>query len=283
VPETNALYLPLPQGRLFCLLHRPDAQADIARSIVYVHPFAEELNKSRRMAALQARALAGAGWTVLQPDLYGCGDSEGDFGDASWDRWLEDVHAAVAWLRAGTGAAPALWGLRSGALLAVQAMRAMDPAPDLLLWQPVASGARHLQQFLRMNVAGQLAETDAGARVGTRQLRERLVRGEHVDVGGYDTAPALALGLEAAELAPLALRTRVAWLEVATGVAGGVAGGPRAALTPASGQQVEALRSAGHQVDARVVEGLPFWQTQEIAECPALIEATLQATNAWRH
>lgn len=278
MPATNALYLPLPQGRLFCLLHRPDAQADIARSIVYVHPFAEEMNKARRMAAMQARALAAAGWTVLQPDLYGCGDSEGDFGDASWDRWLEDVHAAVVWLRAGTGAAPALWGLRSGALLAVQVMRAMDPAPDLLLWQPVTSGTRHLQQFLRMNVAGQLADVDASARVGTRQLRERLVRGEHVDVGGYDTAPALALGLEAAQLAPLPLRTRVAWLEVAAGAASGAG----AELAPASRLQVEAWLAAGHQVDARAVAGLPFWQTQEIAECPALIEATLQATNAWR-
>ena len=278
MPATNALYLPLPQGRLFCLLHRPDARADIARSIVYVHPFAEEMNKARRMAAMQARALAVAGWTVLQPDLYGCGDSEGDFGDASWDRWLEDVHAAVAWLRAGTGAAPALWGLRSGALLAVQAMRAVDPAPDLLLWQPVTSGTRHLQQFLRMSVAGQLADVDASARIGTRQLRERLVRGEHVDVGGYDTAPALALGLEAAELAPLPLRTRVAWLEVAAGIVPGAG----AELAPASRPQVEAWLAAGHQVDTRVVAGLPFWQTQEIAECPALIEATLQATNAWR-
>ncbi len=282
MPSTNALYLPLPHGRLFCLLHRPDVRSEAARSIVYVHPFAEEMNKSRRMAALQARALARAGWTVLQPDLFGCGDSEGDFGDAGWDRWLEDVHAAVTWLRAGTGVAPALWGLRSGALLTVQVMRAMDPAPDLLLWQPVTSGVRHLQQFLRMNVAGQLSDADAGGRIGTRQLRERLVRGEHVEVGGYDVAPPLALGLEGADLTPPPATTRVAWLEVATAVATGVVAGARAELSPASTEQVGAWRAAGHQVDARVVEGLPFWQTQEIAECPALIEATLQATDAWR-
>ncbi len=282
MPSINALYLPLPQGRLFCVLHRPEARADIARSIVYVHPFAEEMNKSRRMAAVQARALASAGWTVLQPDLFGCGDSDGDFGDASWDRWLEDVHAMVAWLRAGTGAAPALWGLRGGALLAVQAMHSMDPAPDLLLWQPVTSGLRHLQQFLRMNVAGQLTDADAKARIGTKQLRERLVRGEHVEVGGYATAPALALGMEATELVPPPLRTRVAWLEVATGVATDGAAGARAELSPASSQQVDAWRAAGHQVAAQVVMGMPFWQTQEIAECPALIEATLRVMSAWR-
>lgn len=43
-------------------------------SIVYIHPFAEEMNKSRRMAALQARALTLAGFAVLQLDLIGCGD-----------------------------------------------------------------------------------------------------------------------------------------------------------------------------------------------------------------
>ncbi len=68
-------------------------------AVVYVHPFAEEMNKSRRMAALQSRALAAAGFAVLQIDLLGCGDSSGDFGDASWDEWIDDVLLAVRWLR----------------------------------------------------------------------------------------------------------------------------------------------------------------------------------------
>jgi alpha/beta superfamily hydrolase len=42
---------------------------------------AEELNKSRHVAAAQARAFAAAGYSVLQIDLYGCGDSSGDFGE----------------------------------------------------------------------------------------------------------------------------------------------------------------------------------------------------------
>jgi hypothetical protein len=52
--------------------------------------------------------------------------------------------------------------------------------------------------------------------------------------------------------------------------------------SPASSQQVETWQSAGHRVDVRVVEGLPFWQTQEIAECPRLIQSTLEAVRAWR-
>jgi exosortase A-associated hydrolase 2 len=247
---------------------------DVARSIVYVHPFAEEMNKSRRMAALQSRALAAAGWVVLQLDLFGCGDSEGDFGQAGWSHWLDDIRAAVEWLRAETGTAPALWGLRAGGLLAAQALAGTDPAPSLLLWQPVISGKKHLQQFLRMNVAGQLSNAAGSPRVGTQQLREQFEQGQIVEVGGYATAPAMALGMETAELLPPLARTRVAWLEVAAGT--------ELQLSPASSRQVEMWRGAGHRVDVRIVEGLPFWQTQEIAECPALIEATLQALDAWR-
>jgi uncharacterized protein len=95
-----------------------------------------------------------------------------------------------------------------------------------------------------------------------------------VEVGGYATAPAMALGMEAAELLPPLAPTRVAWLEVAAGA--------ELKLSPASSREVEMWRVAGHRVDVGTVEGLPFWQTQEIAECPALIEATLQAVDAWR-
>ena len=70
---------------------------------------------------MQARALAASGCEVLQIDLCGCGDSSGDFGDASWQDWLDDVVAAHAWLRAHSDAPLTLWGLRAGCLLAADA------------------------------------------------------------------------------------------------------------------------------------------------------------------
>src|SRR3546814_1526626 len=62
-----------------------------------------EMNRSRRMAALQARALAALGIDVLLLDLFGTGDSAGDFRDARWEIWREDAMAAVAWLGARCG------------------------------------------------------------------------------------------------------------------------------------------------------------------------------------
>src|ERR1700712_1296748 len=122
-------------GRRFCLLHRPPHDV-AAGAILFVHPFAEEMNKSRRMASLQARAFAQAGYAVLQCDLLGCGDSSGDFGDATWNDWIDDVADAAAWIGRRFDAPLTLWGLRAGCLVAAEAARRKSLDCDFLFWQP---------------------------------------------------------------------------------------------------------------------------------------------------
>jgi hypothetical protein len=46
--------------------------------------------------------------------------------------------------------------------------------------------------------------------------------------------------------------------------------------------RVSAWQAAGCEVAVTTVAGLPFWQTQEIAECAALIDATTAAVLRWR-
>src|SRR5690242_13967142 len=72
------LYLRSGQRRVFAIYHAPHREAPRHLSFVYVPPFAEEMNLARRMAALQARALAAVGIGVLLLDLFGTGDSDGD-------------------------------------------------------------------------------------------------------------------------------------------------------------------------------------------------------------
>ncbi|HEX8013414.1 MAG TPA: hydrolase 2, exosortase A system-associated [Casimicrobiaceae bacterium] len=270
----DAFFLPLRRGRRFCIRYVPDAAPQRRGAILYVHPFAEEMNKSRRMVALQARALAGVGWTVLQMDLFGCGDSEGDFGEAGWEQWVADVIDASAWLRQQTGRMPALWGLRAGCLVACQAAARMTPTPELCLWQPATSGKQSLQQFLRLKVTNQVLAGAAPDRTDTQALRERLAQGESLEIAGYMLSPSLASGLEAAELLPPKASTGIAWLEVAASTP--------AELSPAAQARLESWRAAGHRVDAVAVPGAAFWQTLEITECPALVEATLTAIAQWQ-
>lgn len=261
----EAFYLPTEHGQRFCLLHGA-ADASSRGSILYIHPFGDEMNKSRRMAALQSRAFAQRGYQVLQIDLFGCGDSSGDFRDATWDIWLADVRAAWDWLAARTRQPPWLWGLRTGCLLIDGVARLRDTPIRALFWQPVLSGQRFLQQFLRTRLTGD-AIGDSSQRMNTAMLREMLTRNGVLEVSGYPLGAALAEGMANAWLEALPQGSEVRWLEVL----------PDAHLTPgeAALRQVQTWNREGCRATVGAAVGPAFWQTQEINECPALIESTI--------
>ncbi|MCG3188192.1 MAG: hypothetical protein LKCHEGNO_00085 [Burkholderiaceae bacterium] len=256
-----------PRRRRFCIHHAPVGA--VQRCIVYTHPFAEEMNKSRRMASQCARALCAAGHAVLQIDLLGCGDSDGDIGDASWDDWVRDVVAAAQWLQQRHGRPLAFWGLRSGALLATQAAALMRQTADFVFWQPAIRGDPLLQQFLRLKVAARLHDDGGSPRESTSALRAALEAGRSVEVAGYNLPPGVALGMSSASLEPPSHPGAVTWLELSTR--------PDPTLLPASTTAIEHWRRAGHRVDAQMLAGPAFWSTTEIEEAPALVHATLAA------
>jgi len=237
-------------------------------SILYLHPFAEEMHKSRRMAALQARRFAAEGYAVLQLDLTGCGDSAGDFGDATWEGWLADARRAHAWLSEKHPGPVMLWGLRSGASLAVELANTLSGIERLLLWQPVANGEQFLNQFLRIKLASEML-SGTQAQSGTKELRARLESGEAIEVGGYLLGSAMARSLANMKLADMPPPCPVEWLEIGAENSD--------SPTPASQRIVDAWRTAGVNVRTRTVSGEPFWVTQEITECAGLIEATTAA------
>ncbi len=265
LPPPAPFFLPVAgQGARFCLYHAPAGPCKAA--LVYLHPFAEEMNRSRRMAALAARALAAQGVAVLQIDLLGCGDSSGDFGDARWELWRADVALAAAWLRERSGHAPGLWGLRAGALLALDCAPEMD-CPRLLLWHPVHSGAQYLTQFLRLQLAADMLDQQQAARTTTAALRATLRAGTPLEIAGYTLAPAMADALDALDSKKLVPPCPVHWWELAA-----EAGRP---LPPAGAAVLQAWQAHGATVQAQVVEGPQFWATPEIATSPALLAATI--------
>ena len=262
----EAFYLPRGHGaQCFCVLRGP--RPAVARgSVLFVPPFAEELNKSRRMVALAAEALAREGWSVLQLDLAGCGDSSGNFGDASWDGWLDDVEAAHAWMRSQGARDVVLWGLRAGSLLISAWLARAGASCPVLLWQPVTNGKQHLNQFLRLKgVSGMLDEHDAKAVMAT--LRAQLSAGAMVEVAGYELGLDLVIGMERAALdLPTGFGDAVRLLEVCA------ASSPE--CSPAVAMLVERLRGRGLDVLACAIQGPSFWQAQEIEECAALVRET---------
>ena len=270
-PAAEPFFLGSGAAQRFCLYH--PAAGTPRGALLYVHPFAEEMNKSRRMAALQARALAAQGHAVLQIDLHGCGDSAGDFSDATWDGWKQDLALGQRWLAQRAGLPVGLWGLRLGALLACDyASAPAVPVESLLLWHPVQNGKTFMTQFLRLRLAKEMMGESKEAASGTTALRAQLAGGESLEIAGYQLSPALALAIDALDLARLPSPAMpVRWLEALP-----AADRP---LTPATLRLAEKWRAAGAALELQGVSCPSFWATQEITEAPELLAATMQLMN----
>ena len=140
----NAFYLPVEDGRCFCVWRRPRDPGDLRGTILHLPAFAEEMNKARRMTALAARRFAASGYGVLQIDPLGCGDSSGDFADATLSKWTENCLRGAQWIRSQSASDVWLWALRAGALLVSPLLSRLPSRANVLLWQPVVSGTQFL-------------------------------------------------------------------------------------------------------------------------------------------
>jgi exosortase A-associated hydrolase 1/exosortase A-associated hydrolase 2 len=262
------LFLPTVDGDLYLSLFRPSAERSIQGWVLYLPPFAEEMNKARPMASRQARLLSERGFCVVVPDLYGTGDSSGDFGEVNWSRWLQDCAQVLDWIQTQGGQKVQLWSLRGGCFLALElANNRPDLVARLVLWQPVTSGKQFVNQFLRLRMAAGLME---GKQETTAQLRAILAAGQNLEVAGYELSPEMIQqldGLDAARLAPPA-NVETLWLEIAAGE-----GNP---VMPISQKVLDTWKQQGASVSAQVVAGDQFWATQEVAFAPALLEETTE-------
>jgi exosortase A-associated hydrolase 2 len=263
-PPAQAFFLEAKPGRRFCLYHPP--QGEDRGAVLHVPAHAEEMNKSRRMVALQARRLSASGVGVLQLDLYGCGDSDGLSGDARWEIWRQDVLSGLEWLRTRTTGPLSLWGLRLGGLLALDVAREQRGLASVLLWQPVTEGAAYLTQFLRLRLASDMLAAGK-IKGGTDALRQDLARGASLDIAGYTMTPALALGIDNTSVSSMASPgCPVHWLDLASQQGRSMSPG-RAAIAAR-------LAGKGWAIHADAVHGPAFWAAQDIAEAPALLDTS---------
>ncbi len=285
-------YIPTSVGDLFAIVHpaRNDGTRigdPSANWVMLLPPLAEELNKSRKMIADQARLWAQQGVSVLIPDYGATGDSPGVLSDMNWLRWRQQMLDVLQWLHTQGCLYVTLWGVRVGALMAADLSRELtqnmkaDLYPSLtslLLWQPVVSGKLWLTQLLRLRVASQLMDqslsissddNSSPVRESVAGLRQRLAAGERVEVAGYPLSGHLADSLDSLELGSLLAASaipHVDWLEVSSA--------PIPVLTPISSRIVTEYSANNFSIHAQCVGGDSFWSTQEICRAPALLSAS---------
>lgn len=244
-------------------------------AVLYLPPFAEEMNRLRSHVATQARALAAAGWHCLLLDPYGTGESDGRIIDADWDTWRADAGEAGRWLAQTTGQSLTLWGVRTGALLAAEVAASSPPlAARLLFWQPVLDGKLFLNQYLRLRIASQMVNDTE--RETTDTIRARLAAGEVLEVAGYPLTAAVADGMASRKLSDALTRSTlpIAWAEVVAK--------PDQPLSVPSRKLVDSLQAAGRHVDVEAVACPMVWQVHERVDAVELIQATSRLLGALR-
>lgn len=251
--------------RRFALLRTPrGASGDCT---LVVPPFAEEMNKSRRLVTDFARRECDRGAGVLSVDLFGTGDSEGEFEAARIDTWISDLVAATEWCGALGWRVTSLLGIRLGALIAAMLVRRHElRLAHAVFWQPVTNGARFIDQFLRIRAMASCMEQGRSETVS--ELRGRLRTGESLEVAGYMLSGALSADIDAMDLANELTPSfpPVRWLDVMVD----------AALPVTTGTQraIERLRATGCEIAHRQIAGEPFWMATELVTNPALVAAS---------
>jgi exosortase A-associated hydrolase 2 len=254
-------------GRLFAMYYPPvDLETDAeAEDVLYIHPFAGEMFASRNVIATCARSLAAGGVGVLTVDLYGSGDSSGDFRDARWDIWLSDLMAALQWLQSQGRDRISLWGLRLGALLAMDfAAYTQENFERVVLWQPVISGRNMLTQFFHMN----LDEADKGQASQLTNPRQRsfLADDDEIEIAGYAISPALIRAIDSLEINSTGriVAAPIDWTEF-SGKAG-------SSLAAESRRVTGEWEARGFAISAQMIESAPFWLFPHCADPARLAE-----------
>lgn len=235
--------------------------------IVYVPPFGEEMNRCRAAVAEQARQFAVMGYSCTLVDYYGTGDSEGLLAEASLSLWHDNLRVTVEALLEESSAPVILWGLRLGALIAMDfAAKTSNPVAHVILWQPVTSGQRYVNQLLRQRVAA-LVNSDRPPET-TAQIRGRLEAGECVEVSGYLLGAKLLDDIERIDITAMSgiCSGGIFWLENVENL--------QDALSTASQKAVERLRNRDHEVVVRTFMAPPIWQLHKREEAPGLHAVT---------
>jgi hypothetical protein len=126
--------------------------------VLFCYPIAQEYMRSFWAFKLLSNQLLARGVPVFKFDYAGTGDSMGDGADWDIDAWAANVVLASEELRRKADVREvSVVALRFGAVPLALALERGLAARDVVLWDPVVSGASYLAGLRRIH-AGQLAE-----------------------------------------------------------------------------------------------------------------------------
>ena len=267
MPHIEPFFIQGYKGYLFCQCTLPKTKHP-TKSVLLLPPFAEEMNKSRRMLSQQAWCLAERGYTVYMLDLYGTGDSAGEFSDATWEIWCRDIKDILQRISKDGFISVSILALRMGALLLEAVFESNEIEIDrVILWQPSISGEILLNQFLRLKLAADMISS-AGSGMNTKEIKQKLTNGISMEIAGYSINPILADSISNTKLEKISFPPSidVDWYEL-------LAKEDRA-VSVATQKVIDKLKGAGVNIRLKKIVGTSFWSTIELVDVHDLLKAT---------
>lgn len=122
--------------KIFAMLHTP-VGIKKGLAVVLCHGFGGNKIGTNRLFVLQASALARAGIAALRFDCRGCGESEGDFHETTFEGEVSDLLVALDFMK--DYEKMGLIGVSLGSLVALRGALLVDRVKSIALWAPIAS------------------------------------------------------------------------------------------------------------------------------------------------
>lgn len=214
-------------------------------TLVFASSLFAEFQRNYRREVLLARRAAAAGIRTIRFHYRGAGNSIGHHAPPDLDSMTEDLLDVMA----GVGEPCAVIGARVGAIAATRARASRDV--PLILWEPVITGARWVEEVIRAALARELGQ---GSGVTADVIRSRWT----------DDGVAFVLG----ETVPRAIVDQVAAIDL-TDALGGKA--PVQVIQMARNEKVKAevarlieqLSGRGMSVEVLPIVGKQTWWVNE--------------------
>ena len=146
--EVEPFYFGTSPQRLYGCHHLPHELGAKPYSVVLCSPVGQEYIQSHRAAYQLAVRLSRCGYHVLRFDYFGCGDSEGNFEQATIIQWIDDIHSAIEEIQNRSGLTNVcLIGLRIGASLVLKVTENNHHIERIALWEPILDGKVYLKEL----------------------------------------------------------------------------------------------------------------------------------------